>query len=149
LLLLRDQSRFHGKQGMQWSPARRRGWARWGGLSIRHLALHRQWRCCRRRHREAVHEAGHGRRQYNVEMAEQRGVSLCRPLHTKAARAIHSTTWRIWGEPLPPPAQVRGDQLCVGNGGCCSLQMSLFCSEDCRLCCEMVNIKQSIGIGNQ
>jgi hypothetical protein len=29
-------------------------------------------------------------------------------LREKAARAIHSSTWRIWGEPLPPPAQVCG-----------------------------------------
>jgi hypothetical protein len=28
----------------------------------------------------------------------------CLPLREKAARAIHSSTWRIWGEPLPPPA---------------------------------------------
>jgi hypothetical protein len=26
---------------------------------------------------------------------------------------------------------------------------SLFCSEDCRLCCEMVKFAWSIGIGNQ
>jgi hypothetical protein len=58
------------------SPARRRGWARCGGLSIRHLALQRQWRCRRQQHREGVHEAGRGRWQYDVvEMAEQRGVS--------------------------------------------------------------------------
>jgi hypothetical protein len=24
-------------------------------------------------------------------------------------------TWRIWGEPLPPSAQVRGDQPCAGT----------------------------------
>jgi hypothetical protein len=28
----------------------------------------------------------------------------CLPLHEKATRAIHSSTWCIWGEPLPPPA---------------------------------------------
>jgi hypothetical protein len=59
----------------------------------------------------------------------------CLPLREKAARALHSSTWCIWGEPLPPPAQVRGDQPCAGNGGGCGvekgrLQISLFCSED-------------------
>jgi hypothetical protein len=53
-----------------------RGWARCGILSICHLALQRQWWCRQRRHREGIHEAGRGRRQYDVvEMAEQRGVS--------------------------------------------------------------------------
>jgi hypothetical protein len=33
----------------------------------------------------------------------------CLPLREKSAHAIHSSTWRIWGEPLLPPAQVRGD----------------------------------------
>jgi hypothetical protein len=28
----------------------------------------------------------------------------CLPLRKKAARAIHSSTWHIWGEPLPPRA---------------------------------------------
>jgi hypothetical protein len=56
------------------------------------------------------------------------------PLREKAALAIHSSTWRIWGEPLPPLAQMRGDQPCVGTGGGCGvekgwLQISLFCSE--------------------
>jgi hypothetical protein len=46
----------------------------------------------------------------------------CLPLREKAACAIHSLTWRIWGEPLLPPAQVRGDQLCAGNGGCCGVE---------------------------
>jgi hypothetical protein len=60
------------------------------------------------------------------------------PLHEKAACAIHSSTWRIWGEPLPPSAQLHGDQSCEGNGGGCGvekgwLRISLFCSEDCRL----------------
>jgi hypothetical protein len=47
-------------------------------------------------------------------MAEQRGVL---PLCEKATHAIHSSTWRIWGESLPPSAQVRGDQQCAGNDG--------------------------------
>jgi hypothetical protein len=76
------------------------------------------------------------------------------PLREKVARALHYSTWRIWGEPLPPPAQVRGDQTCAGNGSGCGvekgwLRISLFCSEDCRLRCEMVKFAQSIGIGNQ
>jgi hypothetical protein len=29
----------------------------------------------------------------------------CLPLRKKAARALHYSTWRIWGEPLPPPTQ--------------------------------------------
>jgi hypothetical protein len=63
-------------------------------------------------------------------------------------------TWRIWGEQLPPLAHVRGDQPWAGNDGGCSvekgwLQISLFCSEHCRLRCEMVKFAQSIGIGNQ
>jgi hypothetical protein len=57
----------------------------------------------------------------------------CLPLRKKAARALHYSTWRIWDELLPPPAQVRGDQ-CAGTGGGCSvekgwLRISLFCSE--------------------
>jgi hypothetical protein len=28
----------------------------------------------------------------------------CLPLREKATRAIHYSTWRIWCEPLPPPA---------------------------------------------
>jgi hypothetical protein len=78
----------------------------------------------------------------------------CLPLREKSAHAIHSSTWRIWGEPLLPLAQVRGDQPCAGNDGCCGmdkgwLRISLFYSEDCRLCCEMVKFEQSFGIGNQ
>jgi hypothetical protein len=78
----------------------------------------------------------------------------CLPLREKAARALHYSTWRIWGEPLPPTPQVRGDQPCAGTGGGCGvekgwLQISLFCSEDCRLRCEMVKFAQSIEIGNQ
>jgi hypothetical protein len=78
----------------------------------------------------------------------------CLPLREKDERALHYSTWRIWGEPLPPSAQVRGDQPCAGNGGGFGvekgwLRISLFCSEDCRLHCEMVKFAQSIGIGNQ
>jgi hypothetical protein len=73
----------------------------------------------------------------------------CLPLREKAARALHYLTWHIWGEPLPPPSQVRGDQ-CAGTGGGCGvekgwLRISLFCSEDCRLRCEMVKFAQRIG----
>jgi hypothetical protein len=39
---------------------------------------------------------------------------------------IHSSTWRIWGESLLPPAQVRGDQPCVGNGGGCAWKKDGF-----------------------
>jgi hypothetical protein len=78
----------------------------------------------------------------------------CLPLREKAARAPHSLTWHIWDEPLPPPAQVCGNQPFTGNSGGCDvekgwLQISLFCSEDCRLHCEMVKFAQSIRIGNQ
>jgi hypothetical protein len=67
----------------------------------------------------------------------------CLHLRERAVRALHYSTWRIWGEPLPPPAQVRGDQPCVGTSGGCGvenvwLRISLFCSKDCRLRCEMV-----------
>jgi hypothetical protein len=77
----------------------------------------------------------------------------CLPLREKATCAIHFTTWRIWGEPLPPPAQVHGDQPCGGNSGNCGvekgwLRISLFCIEDCRLRCEMVKFARSIGIAN-
>jgi hypothetical protein len=78
----------------------------------------------------------------------------CLSLREKAAHVLHYSTWCIWGELLPPPAQVRGDQPCTGTGGSCSvekgwLRISLFCSEDCRLRCEMLKFAQSIGIGNQ
>jgi hypothetical protein len=74
----------------------------------------------------------------------------CLPLRKKAARALHHSTWRIWGEPLPPPAQVHGDQPCAGIGGGYGvekgwLRISLFYSEDCRLRCEMVKFAQRIG----
>jgi hypothetical protein len=46
----------------------------------------------------------------------------CLPLHQKAGDALHSSTWRIWGEPLPPPAQVRGDQPCAGNDNGCDVE---------------------------
>jgi hypothetical protein len=78
----------------------------------------------------------------------------CLPLRERAARAIHSSTWRIWGEPLPPLAQVHDDQPCAGNGGCYGVDKGwlgnfLFCNEDCRLRCEMVKFERSIRIGNQ
>jgi hypothetical protein len=71
-------------------------------------------------------------------------------LRKKAARALHYSTWRIWVEALPPPAQVRGDQSCAGTGGGCGMekgwfQISLFRSEDCRLRCEMVKFTKRIG----
>jgi hypothetical protein len=78
----------------------------------------------------------------------------CLPLRKKAACALHYSTWPIWGEPLPPPTQVRGHQPCAGTSGDYGmekgwLRISLFFSEDCRLRCEMVKFAQSIGIGNQ
>jgi hypothetical protein len=74
----------------------------------------------------------------------------CLHLHEKAAHVLHYKSWHIWGEPLPPPAQVRGDQPCAGMGGDCAvekgwLRISLFCSEDCRLHYEMVKFAQRIG----
>jgi hypothetical protein len=115
LLPLRNQSILHQTQGIPWSPACRRGWARFSGVSIRHLSLERQWRCHGRRHREGVHEVGRGRLQYDVEMAEQRGVSAfaregrCTPLLNllhlgwtapasgTGARwsAVHRQRWRL------------------------------------------------------
>jgi hypothetical protein len=74
----------------------------------------------------------------------------CLPLCKKATRVLHYSTWRIWGEPMPPSAQVRGDQSWAGTSGSCGvekgwLRISLFCSEDCRLRCEMVKFAQRIG----
>jgi hypothetical protein len=74
----------------------------------------------------------------------------CLPLREKAARALHYSTWCIWGEPLPPLAQVRDDQPYAGTGGGCGmekewLQISLFCSEDYRLRYKMVKFAQRIG----
>jgi hypothetical protein len=46
----------------------------------------------------------------------------CLPLREKAARALHYLTWRICGEPLPPPAQVRDDQPCAGTSGGCGVE---------------------------
>jgi hypothetical protein len=96
------------------------------GLSIRHLAIQRQWRC-RRHYMRWV--AGGG-------SATSRWLSNegCLPLCEKVTRAIHSSTWYIWGEPLPPPTQVRGDQPCAGNDGCCGvdkgwLRISLFAAK--------------------
>jgi hypothetical protein len=75
----------------------------------------------------------------------------CLPLHEKAVRAIHSMSWLIWGEPLPPPAQVHGDQPCAGNSGSYNVDKgwlgnSLSCSEDCRFGCKMVKFERSIGV---
>jgi hypothetical protein len=91
----------------------------------------------------AADDTAKGYMRHVVEMAEQRGVSAF-------ARALHYSTWHIWGEPLPPPAQVRGDQPCAGTGNGCGVEkgwllISLFCSEDCRLRCEMVKFTQRIG----
>jgi hypothetical protein len=62
----------------------------------------------------------------------------CLPLREKAACALHYSTWCIWGEPLPPPTQVRGDQPCAGTSGGCGvekgwLRISLLCSEYCMM----------------
>ena len=72
----------------------------------------------------------------------------CVPLRKKVAKAIWRTTWRIWGDPLPPPAQVRGDQPCAGNG--CGVdkgfeEIALYCTEACRLRREMVKLEWAIG----
>jgi hypothetical protein len=40
----------------------------------------------------------------------------CLPLREKAARVLHYSTWRIWGEPLPPPAQVRRHRRRLRHG---------------------------------
>jgi hypothetical protein len=88
---------------------------------------------------------GHMRRVVGGGSTKSRWLSNegCFPLREKVTLAIHYSTWCIWG-----------DQPCAGIGGGCGvekewLQISLFCSEDCRLCCEMVKFAQSIGIGNQ
>jgi hypothetical protein len=66
LLLLRDQSRLHGKLRKQWSLAHRRGWARCDGLSIRHLPPTTPWSNTWAKLWEVA---------VDVEMAGQRGVS--------------------------------------------------------------------------
>jgi hypothetical protein len=58
----------------------------------------------------------------------------CLPLRERAARVVHYSTWCIWGESLPPPAQVRGDQPYAGTGGGCGvekgwLRISLFAAK--------------------
>jgi hypothetical protein len=73
------------------------------------------------------------------------------PLREKVGRAIHSSTWCIWGELLPPPEQVLGDQPHGSNGGGYDVDKGwlgtpLFCSEDCRLRSEMVKFERSIRI---
>jgi hypothetical protein len=46
----------------------------------------------------------------------------CLPLREKATLVIHSSTWRIWGEPLSPPAQVCDDQPCADTDGGCGVE---------------------------
>jgi hypothetical protein len=99
---------------------------------------------------------GYMRRVVGGGSTTSRWLSIegCLPLREKAACALHYSTWRIWGEPLPPPAQVPGDQPCASTGSSCGvekgwLRISLFCTEDCKLRCKMVKFAQSIGIGNQ
>jgi hypothetical protein len=52
----------------------------------------------------------------------------CLPLREKAACALHYSTWRIWGEPLPPSTHVCGDQPCTGTCGGCSMEKDGFFS---------------------
>jgi hypothetical protein len=69
-------------------------------------------------------------------------------LREKAARVLHYLTWRIWGEPLPPLAQVHGDQ-CASTGEGCGMEKDdfefLFCSKDRRLLYKMVKFAHRIG----
>jgi hypothetical protein len=151
LLPHRDQSHLHRTQGIQWSPARHRGWDD-AAAYLYAILLYRD-------NGGAADDdtaKGYMRRVAGGGSTTSRWMSNegCLPLCDKVVLVIHSSTWRIWGEPLPPPVQVRGDQPCAGNGGSCGvekgwLRISLFCSEDCRLCCKMVKFAQSIGIGNQ
>jgi hypothetical protein len=62
-----------------------------------------------------------------------------------AAKVIHETMW--WHNRWPPPssAQVRGDLPCVG--GYYDIpkgweERTLFCSENCRLRCEIILLKR-------
>jgi hypothetical protein len=50
----------------------------------------------------------------------------CLPLRMKVTRALHYSTWHIWGEPLPPSAHVCGDQPCAGTGGGCGVEKDGF-----------------------
>jgi hypothetical protein len=147
LLLLRDQSRLHEKQGYN---GRRRA-ADSGNDAAAYLYAILLYRDnggatadgTVKRYMRRV--AGGG--STTSSWLSNEG---CLPSHEKVARMMHSSTWHIWGEPLPPPAQVRDDQSCAGTGGGCGvekrlLRTSLFCSEGCRLRYKMVKFAQRIG----
>ena len=73
-------------------------------------------------------------------------LRLCR----KQATTALTTLWRKFGKPLPQPAQVRGDLPCLG--GVCGIskgfeQKILYCSEDCRLRGEMMNLFERFQLG--
>ena len=75
------------------------------------------------------------------------GCWVCRE---EAAYLVTRVTWRGHGDPLPP-APVHGDFPCAG-GACGKVtgweQVSLFCSEDYRICHEIVAFEMRLGIKN-
>jgi hypothetical protein len=103
LLPLQDQSLLHCTQGIQWSPARHRGWARWGGQSINILL-----------YRDNDGAATDDTTKWYMRLVAGSSSTTsrwlsnewCLPSREKAARALHYLIWRVWGKPLPPPAQV-------------------------------------------
>jgi hypothetical protein len=114
LLPLWDQSLRHQKQGIQWSLACHRGgddaaaylyaillYRDDGGTSADDTA---KW---------YMRRVAGGGSTTSIWLSNEG----CLPLREKAARALHYSTWHIWGEPLQPPAHVHGDQPCAGNGG--------------------------------
>ena len=64
---------------------------------------------------------------------------------------IHETTWWHNKWPLPPVAEVHDDLLCIGGDYDVPKgweERALFCSEDCRLCREIILFEKAIAIGN-
>ena len=74
----------------------------------------------------------------------------CRVCHEEDAYLVTRVTWHGHGDPLPP-APVRGDFPCAGGtyGKVTGWeQVSLFCSEDCRIRHEIVAFERRLGIEN-
>jgi hypothetical protein len=82
------------------------------------------------------------------------GNEGCLPLRKKAARALHYSNWAFGVNrcrfrhrcAVISHAQATTVVVAWKKGW---LRISLFCSEDCRMRCEMVKFAQSIGIGNE
>jgi hypothetical protein len=84
-------------------------------------------------------------------MSRRLSNKRCQLCHESAANVIHETTWWRNKWTPPPPIQVHNNLPCAG--GDCDVpkgweRRTLFCSEDCRLRCEIVLFEKAIGIGN-